>query len=395
MKNIYFFLLAALFMVAGTANAQKDAAHPWAGNYTLMITEEEPYQYLPESAAEWIKEVPTTFEVTIEWNAEQEKYLVTKFYNFEVNNLSAGGLEFKVTDDKFAQIIPSGTKFHKFTTLEPDTVVTEEELEDGTVVKDTTYYGNTVVGLDLCDGGTLMYGKNPIDVIMNSDGQISLGGFKIIYGDREGQGFFIWTDGATPLNGGDVQEKHNYTGYYKVTADWVMNIEEVEWPETFVMEIAEDEYGAYLAQFVGYDVATPNFNAIYVDNDKKNPANGVISIMDGFNSITTINGVTYSLCDYDTKPTSIKLTYNEKSNTVSVDYFNIRNNSTGEAAAYYLGATATPISKEEADALATSVSSVKVATPASAAMYNLNGQRVIAPQKGQIIITNGKKYLVK
>lgn len=396
MKKIYFFILAAMLMIAGTANAQKDAEHPWAGNYTLMLVDDEPYQWVPEDAYNYIeKELPTTFEVNIVWNAELNKYLVTKFYNWDVNNLADGGLELKVVDDKFAQIITAGPAYHKFEVLAPDTVVTEIENEDGTITKDTTYYKETVVGLDLVDGTSMMNGKEPVDVMMNSDGQISLGAFKILFKNREGQGFYIWSDGATPLNGGDIQEKHNYAGYYKVTAEWVMNMESMEWPETFVMEIAEDEYGAYLAQFLGYDVATPNFNAIYVDNDKKNPINAMISLMDGFNVIATIDGVKYSLVDGTSAAANIKLTYNDKNNTVGIDYFNIKNNSTGAESAYYLGCTATPITKEEADALAASVSTVKAATPASAAMYNLNGQRISAPQKGQIILTNGKKYLVK
>lgn len=396
MKKIYFFILAAMLMIAGTANAQKDAEHPWAGNYTLMLVDDEPYQWVPEDAYNYIeKELPTTFEVTIVWNAELNKYLVTKFYNWDVNNLTDGGLELKVVDDKFAQIITAGPAYHKFEVLAPDTVVTEIENEDGTITKDTTYYKETVVGLDLVDGTNMMNGKEPVEVMMNSDGQISLGAFKILFINREGQGFYIWSDGATPLNGGDIQEKHNYAGYYKVTADYVWNMEDVQWPETFVMEIAEDEYGAYLAQFVGYDVATPNFNAIYVDNDTKNPANAMISLMDGFNNIATINGITYSLVDGTSAAANIKLTYSDKDNTVGIDYFNIKNNSTGAESAYYFGGTATPISKEEADALAASVSTVKAATPASAAMYNLNGQRISAAQKGQLIITNGKKYLVK
>lgn len=396
MKKIYFFILAAMLMIAGTANAQKDAEHPWAGTYTLKDVDEEPYQYVSEDAYQYIEEkLPETFEVTIVWNAELNKYLVTKFYNWEVNNRAEGGIELKVVDDKYAQIITTGSIYHKFTVLDPDTVVTDIENEDGTITKDTTYYKETVVGLDLCDGTNMMNGKEPVEVFMNSDGQISLGAFKVIFRSREGQGYYAWSDGATPLNGGDIKEKHNYAGYYKVTADYVWNMEDVQWPETFVMEIAEDEWGVYLAQFVGYDVATPNFNAIYVDNDTKNPANAMISLMDGFNNIVTIDGVTYSLVDGTSAAANIKLTYSDKDNTVGIDYFNIKNNSTGAESAYYFGGTATPISKEEADALAASVSTVKAATPASAAMYNLNGQRISAPQKGQLIITNGKKYLVK
>ena len=393
MKKLYTLLLLAVLSFCGAAQAFADDEHPWAGTYTLMFVEDEPYSYLPEDN-EWVTAIPDTFEVTIAWDADANKYFVTKFYNYEVNNIAAGGLEFKVIDEKNAQIIPSAYKFHKFTVLPADTLYEEYEDEDGVMVKDTTYYKETVVGLQLCDGGNMMYGLDPIDVRKNSDGQISISGFKVIYGDRSTNGFVVWTDGATPLNGGDEIEnvQHDFTGFYKVTADFLFAMDEVKWPETFVMEIATDEWGSYLAQFLGYDVATPNFNAIYVDPDKKNGNNGQITISDGFNTIASIGGKTYKLLDGTSADGPIKLSYNEKDGSVTIDYFNILCVEDQMESAYYLGCTATPITAEEAAA----IKNPEMASQKNAsAIFNLRGQRVSAPTAPGIYIINNKKVLVK
>lgn len=395
MKHFYSLLLFAVLSFWGSAQAFADDEHPWAGTYTLMLVDDVPYHYLPDEAAQWITATPDTFEVTIAWNAEANKYLVTKFYNYEVNNIAAGGLEFKVIDEKNAQIIPSAYKFHKFTVLPADTLYEEYEDEDGVMVKDTTYYSETVVGLQLCDGGNMMYGLEPIDVRKNSDGQISISsGFKVIYGDRSTNGFVVWTDGATPLNGGDEIEfvQHDFTGFYKVTADMQFAMDEMKWPDTFVMEIATDEWGSYLAQFLGYDVATPNFNAIYVDPDKKNGNKGQITLMDGFNTIAEIDGKTYQLLDGTSTTGPIKLTYHEDSNTLEIDYFNIWSVADQMESSYYLGCTATPITADEAAAIKNP--SIIIAKEANA-VYNLRGQRIAKPTAPGVYVINGKKVIVK
>lgn len=394
MKKLYTLLLLAVLSFCGAAQAFADDEHPWAGTYTLMLVDDVPYHYMPDEAAHWITAIPDTFEVTISWNEDANKYLVTKFYNYEVNNLSAGGLEFKVIDEKNAQIIPTGTKFHKFEVLPADTIYGEYEDEDGQMVKDTTYYSETVVGLELSDGTNYMHSYNPIEVRKNSDGQISLGAFKVLFSERIASGIFVWSDGATPLNGGDVIEnvQHDFTGFYKVTADFLFAMDEVKWPETFVMEIATDEWGSYLAQFLGYDVATPNFNAIYVDPDKKNGNNGQITISDGFNTIASIGGKTYKLLDGTSADGPIKLSYNEKDGSVTIDYFNILCVEDQMESAYYLGCTATPITAEEAAAIKNpEMASQKNASP----IFNLRGQRVSAPTAPGIYIINNKKVLVK
>ncbi len=386
-------ILAAVLSLCCATQAFADDEHPWAGTYTLMLVDDSPYSYLPESADQWITSVPDTFEVVIEWKADANKYLVTKFFNYEVNNNASGGIEFKVIDEKYAQIIPFGTKFHKFGIQEADTVYSEYEDEDGQIVKDTTYYRETVVGLELSDGTNDMHGKEPIDVKKNSDGQISISAFKVIYGDRESNGFFIWSDGATPLNGGDTaDEKHDFTGYYKFTCDWnPFLMDDVVWPSSFLMEIATDEWGSFLAQFLGYDVATPNYNAIYVDPDKKNGMNGQITVMDGFNTIAEINGKHYQLRDGFSADGPIKLTYNEKDGSVTIDYFNVWCVEDQAESAYYFGGTATPITAEEAAAIK---APAKEATSDSA-IYDLTGRRIAAPVKGQIYIQDGKKLIKK
>lgn len=392
MKKLYTLFLLAVLSFCGAAQAFADDEHPWAGTYTLMLVDNEPYHYLPDEAAQWITAIPDTFEVTIAWNADANKYLVTKFYNYEVNNLAAGGLDLKVIDDKYAQILLTGTKFHKFTVLPADTVIEQYEDEDGQIVVDTVAYRETVVGLQLTDGTSMMYGTAPIEVKKNSDGQISIGGFKIIYSDRTVNGFFAWTDGATPLNGGDVFESHDFTGFYKVTADMQFAMDDMKWPDTFVMEIATDEWGSYLAQFLGYDVATPNFNAIYVDPDKKNGNNGQITVMNGFNTIVSIDGKTYQLLDGFSADGPIKLSYNEKDGSVTIDYFNVWCVEDQAASSYYLGCTATPISAEEAAAIKKTELTMR---KESNAVYNLRGQRISAPTAPGIYIINNKKVVVK
>lgn len=403
MKNFYYFILVAMLMVTSTASAQKDTEHPWAGSYTVMLIDDEPMHYLPETAAEWITSVPDTFEVAIEWNAEQGKYLVTKFYNYTTNNIEDGGLELKVIDEKKAQIIPVKGCYHKFTMLPAEQVITEKVNDDGKVVKDTADYSETVIGLELCDGGSSMYSYEPIEVTMNSDGQISIDAFKILYQYREGTGWFVWTDGATPLNGGDEKEDvvpYDWTGYYWITVDpfSIFALDGNEYPTEGAMEIAKDASGNFIVtKFLGYDTASANAftGGIYLTPSTKKANVATIDCSEYMNILNTTDDLGMSglvLCDAMGGNGSINIEIDESTNTVSIDVFYLVNwdgmTATSEQAAMYF----------MADALkgdATAVKTPAIASTPSTEMYDLTGRRITAPRKGQFVIANGKKHICK
>lgn len=403
MKKIYYFILAAMLMVASTALAQKDTEHPWAGNYTVMLIDDEPLHYLNESAGKWIESIPDTFDVTIEWNAEQGKYLVTKFYNYTTNNLEAGGFELQVIDEKNAQLIPVKGVYHKFTVLPPEEVINETVDESGVVTRDTVSYSETVVGLELCDGGNNMYSYEPIAVKMNSDGQISIDAFKIIFKDRDASSWFVWTDGASPLNGGDEPEEitpYDWSGYYWITVDPfnVFALDGNEYPTEGAMEISKDASGNFIVtKFLGYDTAAANAftGGIYLTPNSKKANKATIDCSAYMNLLTSTDDFGMAglvLCDAIGANEGINIEIDETTNTVTIDGFNLVNwdamADVNEQVAMYFMADAV-----KGDA--TQIEDVAVKSAVVTGMYDLTGRRVASPRKGQIIITNGKKIITK
>lgn len=408
MKKLYFFLLAAMLMVAGSAFAQKDAEHPWAGTYTLMLVDDEPYHYLPESAEAWNVLTPDTFEVTIEWKQDLNKYLITNFYSLPVNNIPEGGIELKVIDETTAEIILTKQKYHSYGVTPADTVYEEYTDENGVTAIDTIYYSETVVGLTLTDGSSIMYGTEPIKVFMNKDGQISIDAFKVIFGDNMSQGFFVWSDGACPLNGGDEPvdvEPRDWTGWYWMDAGvfGAYALDGNTYPAEGAFEIAKDEWGNYIVtKFMGYDTAEANAfmsGGIYITTSKKNANKATIDCEAYMNLLQADASGMAGLALYDAMVGngSIEMVFDEATQTITFDIFTLGTvdvmGQVTENCVYY-STTATLGDP-------TSLQSV-IATPSQKQLYSVGGARVATPQKGVNIlreVRDGKvvtrKFVVK
>lgn len=405
MKKLYFFMLAAMLMVCSTSMAQtnKDAEHPWAGNYTLMLVDDEPFASLPEEADQYITSIPDTFEVEIKWNAEQGKYLVTKFYSFPTSNLSAGGFELKVIDDKNAEIVLVNEKFHSYGVLPAETVYETDTLETGEVVIDTINYKETTIGLMLTDETSSPYSiEKPVKVYMNSDGQISIDAFQIIFISRSSMGWYRWSDGACPLNGGDepvAVEPRDWKGWYWMKADdyMFMSLDGNEYAEEGAFEIADDGYGNFIVtKFMGYDTATANAfsGGIYLTPSKKN-ANKATIDCDGYMNLLVSEDGMSGLALYDGSASNgpIEIEYDEATNTITFDIFCYAQatmsgtmSEEGEAA-WCFSATAVPGDPTAITAVATKASP-------KTQLYDLQGRKVAAPVKGQLYIRGDKKVMI-
>jgi len=382
MKKFYAFILTAVLSFCGTTQALADDAHPWAGTYTLMKAEEGLY-YEGNAAEAYGFEFKDTISITIEWC--DSVYMVTNFIGFDLKNMKNGGIKLNVEDDKYATIPTNQYQINVYKHFDEDSYV--DETTGDTITVPAADYGLVLWGQD---GASY----TPITLIKQTDGQIKTPGFGLWFSTGSGVSPVCYYDTCVPLNGGDEEKAYDFKGYYKYTASFAWNMEETKWPETFVMEVCADNIGGYINQFLGYDVGSLNYGAIYCDPDPKNPSQANITVMDGFNLICKINGVKYSLRDGYSDFGPIKLSYNEKNDNVDVDYFNVWNNSTKSEACYYLGGTAVKISAEEAAALAADIKAPTATTAAPSAIYNLNGQRISKPARG-IYVKDGKKFIIK
>lgn len=409
MKKIYYLLLTAVLFIQSGMNAFADEEHPWAGTFTLMCSDDAPYIYLgdetdPYSCAKYGYQPTDTFQVTISWNEATNSYLVTNFYGYDTKDLEAGGFELSVIDEKNAQIILPEIRnltYYIFDTIPADTTYTENE--DGTI--DTTYVAEVNVGLRLYGGGSSFPDFTPIDVYLNSDGQISLGGFKVIWVSPSGGTIpSIWFDGATPLNGGDEPEEvvvHDWAGTYMMTLDYFYKMDEesaFEVPNEGILEIGDDGFGNYVVtKFLDFDTAAANAftGGIYITPNKKNGNKATIDVSQYMNFLQTTDDfgmAGYALLDaYSTNDYGIDLEYNESDNSITIGTFYIVNTAEDNAiVGLAFGATAVPYDE-------TSIKNVENTTTSvdSNIMYNVAGQRIQTPSKGHIYIKGSKKYLAK
>lgn len=385
MKKIYSFILAAILMIAGSAQALADDAHPWAGTYTLMVTEET-YINTGDSIANLYNiTCPDTFKIKIEW--ADTCYCITEFMGYDLHNMKDGGIRFTLSDDNNATFNPSGYVMKSL----------KEEVKADTTIVD----GDTIITPADYDR-VVLWGPGSstasISLERQSDGQIAISEFCLATSSAVGGSIYAgWYGRCVPLNGGDVKEQYDWVGYYKVTADYVWPmVDDMTFPETFIMEIKKDDWNnLYVNQFAGYDTGTPNYNALYVNPNSKDGDKATID-NSMFNVLTTLDATTYTnlvLLDGFGGQDGIALTHNSDE-TISIGYFNIGKSeffATPESVCYYLGATAVKISEEEA----ASISAPKATAASSSVMYNVSGQRIAAPRKGQIFIQNGRKYLAK
>lgn len=394
MKKLYSFLLAAMMMVTGTTMAQKDADHPWAGNYTLMIIDDSPYHYLPESAEKWEVATPDTFEVTIEWNANLEKYRVTKFYNLTTDNLKDGAFELQVVDEKTAKIILVNEAFHLYATI-PAHV---ENTDTGDVE-----VPEKKVTAKLSDGSNIIYSYEPVEVTMNSDGQISIDAFKIIYNDQKSMGWIIWTDGATPLNGGDEPvaiESRDWTGSYWMTIPQYSGraLDGNTYPEEGAFEVKKDDDGNFLVtKFLGYDTEAANAftGGIYLTPDKKKVNKATIDCGEYMNLLQAdddfgMKGLV--LCDGAAENGKIAIEWNEETKTITFDIFYFMHwdamsgQPATEAAAFF-----------QANAVLSDPAGIKPISTKTIGKtaYDLTGRRVVNPTQKGLYIIDGKKVVFK
>lgn len=400
MNKFYSFFAAAALLVLGTFSAYADDAHPWAGTFTLMCSDDAPYLYYTNyetgeddfSCIKYGYEPKAEFNVTITWMEEEGIYKVTNFFGFDCD--ANGGYELKIVDEKNAQIILPEDRsmyYHTFDTIPADT--TYETLEDGSA--DTIVSGPYIVGLKLWDGSGSFPGFEPIDVHMNSDGQISLGGFKVMWYSPEGKQIpSVWFTGAVPLNGGDEPEEvveHDWKGIYRmdVNMDMNMSLDGNEYPLSGVFEVGDDGFGNFVVtKFLSYDTKAANAltGGIYISQSKKKDNTGSIDCDAFMNFLQTDETGFAGLALYDGFGNNggIEIVYKEATNTIEMDYFNIGqfDGAAAELACAYFGAVCTPITEEEALA----ITSVKSFQPAEKQIFNANGVRLSEPQKGINII---------
>ena len=412
MKKLYLLMLTAMIMVPGNVMAQKDADHPWAGNYTLMLVDDDPLHFVPEEPlAKWNIETPDTFDVKIEWNDEKSMYLVTKFYNKETSNLPNGGFVLEVLDDKNAQIKLVKDKFFAYG-IEPADTLYEEWTkwnEDSTEILaqgvDTIIYKETVAGLQLTDETSSPYSiEKPVTVYMNSDGQISLGGFQVLFIDNKYMGWVVWSDGAVPLNGGDEPEAiepRDWTGTYWMTIPqyYYISLDGNEYPEAGAFEVAKDESGNYLVtKFLGYDTAEANImfsGGIYLTPSKKNANKATIDCELYMNLLKATDDMGMEglvLCDSGGENGSIGIEWDEATQTVFFDsfyfmYWSAMGGTPTEAAMYFAA--------EAVVGGSDGITVVSAQKNDDKTIYDLTGRRVTNPQQGHLYIVNGKKVVIK
>lgn len=394
MKKLYFFLLAAMMMFAGNVMAQKDAEHPWAGTFTLMLVDDQPYHYIPEEAAAWNVATPDTFEVVIEWNANLNQYRVTKFYDLTTDALTDGSFELKVIDEKTAQIILVKEGFHTYG-VQPAETVTDEDGE-------THDYPEYKVSAFLTDGSNNAWSYEPVTVTMNSDGQISIDAFKVLYRDRSGMGWIVWTDGAVPLNGGDepvAVEPRDWTGWYWMTvpAYYSMSMDGNTYPQEGAFEISKDDDGNFIVtKFLGYDTATANAfsGGIYLTPDKKKVNKATIDCEQYMNILRADDAMGMSglvLADGAGENGPIVIEWDEDTQTITFDmfYFLTWNALSGEApteSAMYFAASAV---KGDPNA----VTAVKNQETTDETTYDFTGRPATKLLKNRLYLKKGQKFL--
>jgi len=399
MKQIYTMLLATVLVALGNLSAHADEAHPWAGTFTLKCADDAPYIYYTDyetgedkySCIKYGYEPKAEFNVTITWT-EEEGYKLTNIYGYECD--ANGGYSISVTDEKHALVILPEDRdvyFHTFDTIPADTTITI--LEDGT--KDTTIVAAVTVGLKLWDGSNSFPGFEPIELYMNSDGQISMGGFKVIWVSPQGQNVpSTWFSECVPLNGGDEPEEvvaHDWTGIYRMDVAYDMNMpmDGNEYPTSGIFQVADDGFGNYVVtQFLSYDTQAANAlsGGIYITQSQKKSNTATIDCSSYMNFIqpdeTGFAGMV--LLDAVGSNGGIEIKYDEATNTINMDYFYFGqfDGASNELTCAYFGATCTPVTAEEAQA----VTSIRTAAPTAKQIYSVGGARLAAPQKGINII---------
>lgn len=173
-----------------------------------------------------------------------------------------------------------------------------------------------------------------------------------------------------------------------------------DYPEEFVIAVKKDAFdNYYITRFMGHDTYLLNLSAFYVTPDEENGSIAYIECAQYMNQIKLADGTTYTylvLLDGYGQNGKVQITHNDD-DSFDIDYFDLATFGFADTEAavvcYYLGATAVKITEDEANEFKTGIDGIKVAEHASDAVYNLAGQRIQSPVRGQIYIQNGKKFI--
>ncbi len=193
-------------------------------------------------------ECPGTFEMVIEYFADYDMYLITKFMGNEIAAYNQGGILLSPAEDGTATI------------------------KTGTTVK-CVEAGVHYYKMYDAEGGT-----NPLTVTKNEDGTITISNFKVshMYYDAD-----FNTTTAPLADYSDVKASKNveeeeepvlydFAGVYDVTAT-VVSEDGKAYPEAFEMAVTwSEEYGYYIEYFFNNDVRTLNYGGIALERTGDN-----------------------------------------------------------------------------------------------------------------------------
>lgn len=384
-------LLSSLYTFAQT---------DWAGTYTLRSN--DPLLYT-ETIAEAGLEISETFEIVI--TKQDDKYVVSKFMGYDLTASVDGVLELELDGQKEGVAYIESNR-HRITSKYYE--YEEENTNDETGETST----ETVSGYE----GILLLGNNmssdPIKLTKQSDGQIKMSNFVLMYASKATQSLLGWFDKNTPLNGGDPDEEvvpYAWAGTYLVVTDGVFTLaEDVDCPEVFMMTIEEDMWnpGSFVVtEFWGHDdLAMTNFftGGLPLTLDAEDGDKCYLPVAAGQNLLAVRDDMMsyYALTDgFGLGTENVALTHNAD-DTFTIDMFSI--NTYGyaedfvpETIAMYFGATAEKGDREAlqakmaeiiAEREAAGVKSVENTQPLSVEYFDLNGHRLSTPQKGISIV---------
>lgn len=382
-------LLSFIFALCGGVAVAQDAVD-WAGTYTLVT--KDPLLY-HETAETYGVELQETYEIEI---AKQDgKYVVTKFFGYDLSQSVDGVIDIELDGNK-ETVCYIPTNRHYLTSKYYEYYENVEATDSTEARTDTIsgYEGVVLAGDN--------FGNDPIKVTRQSDGQIKLGNFVLAYKNTEGVTHLLgWYDKNVPLNGGDPDEAvvaYDWAGTYLVSTDGVLAmVDDVECPEYFLMTIEEDmwEPGSYLVtEFWGHDdLADTNFftGGLPLTLDTEDGDVCYLSVAPGQNLLAERDAVSYyALTDaFDMGEYPIDLTHNSD-DTFTIGMFNI--NTYGydadfvpESIAMYFGATAEKGDRETLLAKLenlTAIDQVNAPKVVNETYYDLSGTQHSSLQKG-------------
>ena len=336
----------------GNDTETPENAFDWAGKYTLTAAKVEAWDN---------GSYPSEFNVTIEYNADWQMYLLTEFMDTNIADLNQGGILLTPAQDG------------KTATLDPGLLAS---VGNGDFMKLRDANGQ----------------PSPLTLTVNDDGTVSIDDFALMKGawdSEEGNSamasYFDVTASKEGQEGGSTpEESFDWTGEYTLSATAMINGETAPLETTFTV-IFDATYNMYLVtEILGYDVATVNYGGMLLEiaEDGKSA-----TLEAGYLSYT--QDEVLELRDMNLQKSPITLTLNDDG-TVSFDNFcsaSIDAENKATLVGYYQDAVAAK--KGDSSGIE------NVTTENATAIYDLSGRRVKEITSNGIYIINGKKHLVK